>query len=72
MKTQWGSRCIEQVVNPMSQQLYPWERDLVLFVQEAGWTPGSLWMSAEKLTRTGIRSPNNAAQSKLLHYRGPP
>ena len=67
MKSQWGSRCVEQVVNRMPQQLYPWERDLVLFVQEVGWMPGSFWTSAEKLTRTGIRSPNNAAQSKLLH-----
>jgi hypothetical protein len=47
-------RAGEQVVNPMPQQLYPWERDLVLFVQEAGWTPGSFWRSAEKMTYTGI------------------
>jgi hypothetical protein len=35
MKAQWGSRCIEQVVNPVPQQLYPWGRDFVLFA--GGW-----------------------------------
>ena len=66
MKAQRRSRYIEKVVNAMPQQLYLWERDLVLIMQEAGWMPGSFWTSAENLTDTGIRSPNSAAQSESL------
>jgi hypothetical protein len=32
--------------------------DPVPIVQEAGWAPGPVWMGAENLALTGIRSPD--------------
>jgi len=43
-------------------------------VQEAGWTPGSVWTGAENLAATGIRSPDRPARSQSLYRlscRGP-
>jgi hypothetical protein len=33
-------------------------KDPVPILQEAGWALGSVWMGAENLAPTGIRSPN--------------
>ena len=41
---------------------------------EAGWAPGPVWMRAENLALTGIRSPNRPASSESLYrqsYPGP-
>jgi hypothetical protein len=37
------------------------ERDPVHAVQEAGWTPGLIWMGGENLVLPGIRSPDRQA-----------
>jgi len=42
-------------------------KDAVLIVQEAGWTPGSVWTGAENLAPTGIRSPDRPARSDSLY-----
>jgi hypothetical protein len=42
-------------------------KDPVRIVQEAGWAPGSVWIGAENLAPTGIRSPDLPARSKSLH-----
>jgi len=39
------------VVITTPEPLYPWERDPIPIVQEAGWSPGLVWMSAENLTQ---------------------
>ena len=43
-----------RVLNATHRPLYPWERDPVPIVQEAGWAPGPVWTGAENLTPTGI------------------
>jgi len=46
----------------------------VLTVQEAGWAPGTVWMGAENVVATGIRSPDGPALSESpyrLSYPGP-
>ena len=51
----------------------PLERTVPI-VQEAGWTPGSVWTGAKNLAPTGIRSPDRPARSESLYrlsYRGP-
>jgi hypothetical protein len=48
--------------------------DAVPIVQEAGWAPGPVWMGAENLAPTGIRSPDRPARNESLYrlsYRGP-
>ena len=35
---------------------FPWEKDLVPIVQEAGWAAELVWTGAENLTPNGIRS----------------
>jgi hypothetical protein len=45
-------------------------KDPVPIVQEAGWTPGSVWTGAENLApppRTGLRSPERPARSESLY-----
>ena len=37
-------------------------KDPVSIVQEAGWAPGPVWMGAENLAPTGIRSPDRPAR----------
>ena len=62
------------MVNAAPRPLYPWERDLVLIVQEAGWDPGTIWTGAENLAPTGIRSPDRPVRSESLYrlsYLGP-
>jgi hypothetical protein len=49
-------------------------KDLVPILQKAGWAPGPVWMGAENLAPTGIRSPDCPARSESLyqlHYPGP-
>ena len=50
-------------------------KDPVHIVQEAGWAPGRVWMGAENLALTGIRSPDRPARSESLYrlsYPGRP
>ena len=42
-------------------------KDPVPIVKETGWAPGPVWMGAENLTPTGIRSPDRPARSELLY-----
>jgi hypothetical protein len=42
-------------------------KDPVPIVQEAGWNPGSVWIGAENLAPTGIRSRELRARSESLY-----
>ena len=42
-------------------------KDPVPIVQEAGWASESVWIGAENLAPTGIRSPDLPARSELLY-----
>jgi hypothetical protein len=42
-------------------------KDPVPIVQEAGWAPGPVWIGAENLAPTGIRSPDLPARSESLY-----
>jgi hypothetical protein len=42
-------------------------KDPVPIALEAGWAPGPVWMGAEILAFTGIRSPDRPARSRLLY-----
>ena len=42
-------------------------KDAVPTVDEAGWTPGTVWTGEENITPTGIRSPDRPARSESLH-----
>ena len=70
--------------SPPNNLIRPWstprpghfnsEKDLVLIVQDAGWTSGSVSTGAENLAATGIRSPDRPARNESLYrlsYRGP-
>ena len=49
----------EWVVNATPQPLYPWERNPVPIIQEAGWAPEQVWTSVEKKKSpapTGVRN----------------
>ena len=49
-------------------------KDPVPIVQEAGWARGQVWIVAENLASTGIRSPDLPARSESLYrlsYPGP-
>ena len=48
--------------------LYPRERDPVPIIQEAGRAPGAVWMYAENLAPTVIRSPDRQTRSEPLHW----
>ena len=52
------------MVNSTPRPLYP-GKDPVPIVREAGWAPGPVWMGAENLAPTGIRSPERPARSEL-------
>jgi hypothetical protein len=43
------------------------DKDPVPIVQEAVWTPGPVWIGAENLAITGIRSPDRPARSQSLY-----
>ena len=51
----------------MPQPLFTTEKDTVPIVQEAGWAPGPVWIGAENLATTGIRSPDRPARSQSLY-----
>ena len=53
-----GQRHSTNVFNP--------GKDPVPIVQEAGWAPWPVWMGAENLAPTGIRSPDRQARSEWL------
>jgi len=59
-RREWG-------VSVTPRPLFTPGKDLVPIVQEAGWTPGSVWTSAENLDTTGIRSPVRPARSQSLY-----
>jgi hypothetical protein len=42
-------------------------KDPVRIVQEAGWALGPVWIGAENLAPTGIRSPDLPARSESLY-----
>jgi hypothetical protein len=42
-------------------------KDPVPIVQEAGWAPGPVWIGAENLAPTGIRSPDRQTRSESLY-----
>jgi hypothetical protein len=49
-------------------------KDPVPILQEAGWAPGPVWIGAENLALSGIRSPDRPAHSESLYrlrYPGP-
>ena len=50
--------------------LYPWERETVSIVQEAGWAPGQVQLGAGNLADTGNCSPDCPARSELLYSPG--
>ena len=50
IRRMWG-------VSVTQRPLFSFGKDPVPIVQEAGWAPGPVWTSAEKLVLTGIRSP---------------
>ena len=49
---------------PLPGHFTPREIDPVRLVEEAGWTPGTVWTSAENLAATGIRSPDRPSLSE--------
>jgi hypothetical protein len=57
------------VVNATFQPPYPWERDPVAIVWEAGWASEPVWAGAENISPTGIRSRDRPARIESL-YRG--
>jgi len=42
-------------------------KDLVPIVQESGWALGPVWIGAEDLAPTGIRSPDRPVRSQSLY-----
>jgi hypothetical protein len=42
-------------------------KDPVPIVQEVGWAPGPVWIGAENLSPTGIRSPDLPARIESLY-----
>jgi hypothetical protein len=46
-------------------------KDPVPIVQETGWAPGPVWIGAENIAPTGIRSPDLPARSESLDYAIP-
>ena len=48
--------------------LFTPRKDPVPMVQEAGWAPGPVWIGAENLAPTGIRSPDRPACSQSLYW----
>ena len=52
------------VFNATLQPLYHQERDPVPVVQGDGRAPGPVWVAAQKLVHTGIRSPDREARTQ--------
>jgi hypothetical protein len=51
----------------MPWPLYPRERDLIPILQEAGWTPGPVWMGVENLLPTWLRFADHPLHSESLY-----
>jgi hypothetical protein len=49
----------------------PQERHPLPIVQGAEWAPVTVWMDAENVAPTGIRSPDRPATSQSLYYAIP-
>jgi len=49
---------MEWVTNSTPRPLFTPGKNPVPIVEEAGWAPGPVWIGAENLATTGIRSPN--------------
>ena len=65
---------MEWMVNIRPRPLYPWERDTVPIVQEAGWAPGQEKTGLGNVVPTGIRSSDCSARRESLYrlsYPGP-
>jgi hypothetical protein len=56
----------EGLVNTTPQPIYPWERDPVPIVLEAGWATGPVWTGAENLTSPRILPPDHPAHSQCI------
>ena len=56
-----------RVVNATTRPLYSAERDPVPDLPEAGWAPGPVWMGAQNLAPTGVRSPDRPVRSESLY-----
>jgi hypothetical protein len=54
------------VFSTTPRPLYP-GKDPVPILQEAWWTPGSVWTCGKNLAPTGIRFPDRAARSQSLY-----
>ena len=54
-------------VSVTPRPLFTPRKDPVPIVQEAGWTPGSVWAGSENFFPTGIRSPDRPARSQSLY-----
>jgi len=54
------------VVNATPWPLYPWERPGAHCIG-GWWATGLIWMGAENLAPTGIRSPDRPARSESLY-----
>jgi len=61
--TSWG-----WVVSTMPWLPYPWERDALSIVQEAGWASGLVWMGLETLTPTRVWTSEHPACSNFLYW----
>jgi len=46
----------------------PPKKDTVPIVQEVEWAPGPVWMGAENLSPTGIRSPDRTDRTEIQQY----
>jgi len=56
----------ECMVKSTVRPFYPWERDTISILRDAGWTPGPVWLDAENFAITGIRSSDRPACSLSL------
>jgi hypothetical protein len=63
LAARWG-----WVVIATPWSLYPWVRDPVHIVKEAGWVPGPVRMGTENLAPARIRSPERPACSESLYW----
>jgi len=54
-------------ISVMAWPLYPWDRDQVFVVQNAGGPPGMVWTDTENRALSRVQIPNRPACSKLLY-----
>jgi hypothetical protein len=60
----------ELLIKATPRSLHPWEKERVLFIQDARWVSGPVWAVMGNLVSTGIRSPDHPTCSVSL-YRLP-